>query len=57
MLIGDASLAPHSIANPDVRGWGEKLSALFTDKVEVLNFAQAGESTHTLVDGSEDRRR
>ena len=51
MLIGDASLAPHSIANPDVRGWGEKLSALFTDKVEVLNFAQAGESTHTLVDG------
>lgn len=51
VLIGDASLAPHSIANPDVRGWGEKLSALFTDKVEVLNFAQAGESTHTLVDG------
>ena len=45
VLIGDASLAPHSIANPDVRGWGEKLSALFTDKVEVLNFAQAGEST------------
>ena len=33
VLIGDASLAPHSIANPDVRGWGEKLSALFTDKV------------------------
>ena len=51
VLIGDASLAPHSIANPDVRGWGEKLAALFTDKVEVLNFAQAGESTHTLVDG------
>lgn len=51
VLIGDASLAPHSIANPDVRGWGEKLSALFTNKVEVLNFAQAGESTHTLVDG------
>ena len=51
VLIGDASLAPHSIAHPDVRGWGEKLSALFTDKVEVLNFAQAGESTHTLVDG------
>ncbi len=51
VLIGDASLAPHSIANPDVRGWGEKLSALFTDKVEVLNFAQAGESTHTLIDG------
>ena len=51
VLIGDASLAPHSIANPDVRGWGEKLSALFSDKVEVLNFAQAGESTHTLVDG------
>lgn len=51
VLIGDASLAPHSIANPDVRGWGEKLSALFTDKVEVLNFAQAGESTHTMVDG------
>lgn len=50
VLIGDASMAPHSIANPDVRGWGEKLSALFTDKVEVVNFAQAGESTHTLVD-------
>ena len=50
VLIGDASLAPHSIANPDVRGWGEKLSALFTGKVEVVNFAQAGESTHTLID-------
>lgn len=51
VLIGDASMAPHSIATPDVRGWGEKLSSVFTDKVEVLNFAQAGESTHTLVDG------
>lgn len=51
VLIGDASMAPHSIADPDVRGWGEKLSSVFTDKVEVLNFAQAGESTHTLVDG------
>jgi|GEM_PF-1051652 len=50
VLIGDASLAPHSIANPDVRGWGEKLSALFSDKVEVVNFAQAGESTRTLID-------
>ena len=51
LLIGDASMAPHSIANPDVRGWGEKLPNLFSAKVEVVNFAQAGESTHTLVDG------
>lgn len=50
ILIGDATMAPHSIANPDVRGWGEKLSEFFTDKVEIVNFAQAGESTHTLVD-------
>ena len=50
VLIGDASMAPHSIANPDVRGCGEMLSNAFTDKVEMVNFAQAGESTHTLVE-------
>lgn len=50
VLIGDATMAPHSVTNPDVRGWGEKLSDFFTDKVNIMNFAQAGESTHTLVD-------
>lgn len=48
VLIGDASMAPHSIATPDVRGWGEKLTDYFTDQVEIVNVAQAGESTHTL---------
>lgn len=49
VLIGDATMAAHSITNPDVRGWGEKLPEFFTDKVNVMNFAQAGESTHTLA--------
>lgn len=48
VLIGDASMAPHSIATPDVRGWGEELMDYFTDEVEIVNVAQAGESTHTL---------
>ena len=49
VLIGDATMAQHSIANPDVRGWGEALADFFTDKVQVVNFAQAGESTRTLI--------
>lgn len=49
VLIGDATMAPHSITNPDVRGWGEKFSEYFTDKVNIINFAQSGESTHTLA--------
>ena len=50
VLIGDATMAPQSIVNPDVRGWGEMLSNAFTNKVEIVNLAQAGESTHTLVE-------
>lgn len=51
VLIGDACMAQHSIATPDVRGWGETLPHYFTKKVEMVNFAQAGESTHTLSAG------
>lgn len=49
ILIGDACVAPHSIANPDVRGWGEILPKHLSKNVEVINYAQAGESTRTLV--------
>lgn len=49
ILIGDACVAPHSIANPDVRGWGEVLPNHLSKNVEVINYAQAGESTRTLV--------
>lgn len=54
VLIGDAGMAQHSIATPDLCGWGETLPYYFTKKVEILNFAQAGESTHILADGRLD---
>ena len=55
VLLGDASMAQHSIANPEVRGWGEELEKCFTSNVKVQNFAQAGESTRTLVEKRLDK--
>lgn len=55
VLMGDASMAQHSIANPDVSGWGEELEKCFTKNVEVRNFAQAGESARTLINKRLDK--
>lgn len=49
-LIGDATLASHSVASLDSYGWGGAFAQCVTSKVDVENHAKAGESTHTLVD-------
>lgn len=51
ILIGDGTMAPHSMATSEVYGWAEVMQQYFTDSIQVINMATSGESTQTLVNG------
>ena len=47
-LIGDATMAPHSLATSDVMGWAEVMPEYFND-LDVVNTARTGENTRNLL--------
>ena len=51
ILVGDGTMAPHSLATSEVYGWAEVMQQYFTDSIQVVNMATLGESTQTLVNG------
>ena len=51
ILVGDGTMAPHSLATSEVYGWAEVMQQYFTDSIQVVNMATSGESTQTLVNG------
>lgn len=48
-LIGDATLASNGVANLNSYGWGGAFAQCMNSQIDVINQAEAGESTHTLV--------
>lgn len=51
ILVGDGTMAPHSMATSEVYGWAEVMHQYFTDSIQVVNMAISGESTQTLING------
>ena len=51
ILIGDGTMAPHSLATTGVYGWAEAMQQYFTDSISVRNLALTGESALTLYNG------
>lgn len=53
-MIGDSTMANKSLTgNNQERGWGQMLSAFFTDDVVIDNRAHNGRSTKSFIDGGE----
>ena len=46
-LAGDSTVANYT--KPDIAGWGQVIAKLFTDNVEIKNFAESGRSTKTFI--------
>jgi len=51
ILLGDGTMAPHSLATTGVYGWAEAMQQYFTDSISVRNLALTGESALTLYNG------
>ena len=51
ILVGDGTMAPHSMATTEVYGWAEVMQQYFADSIQVINMAISGESTQTLING------
>lgn len=47
-IIGDSTMADYVENTTRTRGWGEMLQEFFTPRVEVVNYARGGRSSHSF---------